>query len=55
MNNFTELQIVTYLREEENFDEPLCLDFMDDACNADSIEDAASMIMIDSALWNGTF
>jgi len=53
MYNFTEDEVIAEVRK--TFDEPICLDFLDDACRANTIEEAAEGIIIDSALWNGTF
>lgn len=52
MYNFTEEEVLTEIRK--TFDEPICLDFMDDARQSETIEQAAECIIIDSALWNGT-
>ena len=51
--NFTEDEVIAEIRK--TFDEDICLDFIDDARCEDTIERAAEVIMIDSALWNGTF
>jgi len=51
--NFTEMEVLREVRK--TFDEPMCLDFIDDARCEDTIENAAEVIIIDSAFWNGTF
>lgn len=53
MYYFTADEVIAEVRKD--FDEPICLDFIDDARQEKDIKNAASIIMIDSALWNGTF
>lgn len=52
--NFTEEEVLEALKNSD-FDEPMCLDMLDDAREADTLEDAVNIIIIDSAYWNGTF
>lgn len=51
--NFTEDEVIAEVRK--TFDEPICLDFLDDARGEDTIESAAETIICDSAYWNGTW
>jgi hypothetical protein len=51
--NFTEEEVLAEVRKI--FDEDICLDMMEDARTERTIEDAASLIICDSALWNGTW
>lgn len=53
MYNFTEEEVFAEVRK--TFDEPLCLDMLDDARREETIEEAATVIILDSAYWNGTF
>ena len=51
--NFTEEEVIAEVRK--TFDEPICLDYMEDARGEDTIEGAAETIICDSAYWNGTW
>ena len=53
MYNFTENQVLAEVRR--TFKEQVCLDFMEDARKEDTVQDAATVIILDSAYWNGTF
>lgn len=56
--NFTEQQVldaITTYRADTGFDEPVCLDMLNDAREADTLEDAVNIIIVDSAYWNGTW
>ncbi len=51
--NFTENEVLKEVRR--TFKEEVCLDFMEDARCEETIQDAATVIVLDSAYWNGTF
>ena len=34
---------------------PVCADFIDDAMQEETLEDAVEVIVIDSAYWDGTY
>jgi len=53
MYNFTEEEVIYEIRK--TFFEPMCMDMMEDARKCDTLKQAADTIIIDSALWNGTF
>ena len=53
MYNFTENEVLAEVRR--TFKEQICFDFMEDARKEDTIQDAATVIILDSAYWNGTF
>jgi len=53
MYNFTTKEVLDEVRK--TFDEPMCLDFLEDAMQEEKIEDAATVIILDSAYWNGTW
>ena len=52
--NFTEQEVLDAVRAD-GFDEDICLDMIDDARCEETLEDAARVIILDSAYWNGTF
>ena len=53
MYHFTENEVLKEVRR--TFKEEICLDFMADARCEETIHDAATVIILDSAYWNGTF
>jgi len=53
MYNFTPKEVMDEVRK--TFDEPMCLDFLEDAMTEKTIEDAAQVIILDSAYWNDTW
>lgn len=53
MYKFTEEQVLAEVRK--TFDEALCLDMLEEARCAETIQDAARVIILDSAYWNGTW
>jgi len=53
MYNFTKNEVLAEVRK--TFKEPVCLDFIEDARQEETIQDAATVIIVDSAFWNGTF
>ena len=51
--NFTKNEVLAEVRR--TFKEEICLDMMDDARCEETIEDAAEVIILNSAYWNGTW
>ena len=52
-NKFTEEQVIELAREM--YGKPICLDMLKDAMMKETVEDAAQVLIIDSAYWDGTF
>ena len=50
--NFTEDEVLNAVKA--TFDEPICMDMIDDARCEPTLLDAVEVIIIDSAYWNGT-
>lgn len=47
---FSREEVISHVRKTYNDD--ICLDFIDDAMNTDSLDEAAEIIIVDSELWN---
>jgi len=51
MNHFTEQDVIDAVRAKSN-GRPVCIDLMDEALLADTLEEAVQVILLDMAYWD---